>query len=325
VRKGGAHSNAVYGVIQSSFFQDRLRTLAGGRTITNHRPIDDNRDGIDEDFATRKFLPQFGALVRLNPSLSLYGSYSRTFVPQRQQTADLAAIRATQGDPTSPTYRPPAVIPVRFLAADLLGRGWEVGTKLDAGNGRLFGTISYFSNGESSRLDIDTPNQTLYQLPGATVRTAAGETRTEGIETEWVWTPGVHYQALLSASYFFKKNEISNPSDSREIGSHLESVPRFTVNVWNKYTFTTGPLRGGYLAGGATALGETYEHPSWTIPIKSDTVVLFEAAAGYTLKLGNQPVDLRVNVRNLGNTRYLNGTFQYGEPRTILGSIGLRF
>jgi hypothetical protein len=42
-------------------------------------------------------------------------------VPQRQQTADLAAIRASQGDPTSPTYRPPAVVPVQFLSADLAG------------------------------------------------------------------------------------------------------------------------------------------------------------------------------------------------------------
>jgi len=189
IRKGGGHSNALYGVLQSSFFNDRLRTLVGGREIANHRPTDDNRDGKDEDFKTRKLLPQFGALVRVTPELSFYGSYSKTFVPQRQQTADLAAIRATQGDPTSPTYRPPSVVPVQFLAADLLGRGWEGGAKLDLGNGRLLGTLSYFTNEESSRLDVDTTNQVLYQLPGATVRIAAGQTRTKGLETEWIWTP----------------------------------------------------------------------------------------------------------------------------------------
>ena len=86
VRKGGGHSNAFYGVVQSSFFGDRLRTLIGGREIANHRPTDDNRDGVDEDFKTRKLLPQFGALVRVAPQVSLYGSYSKTFVPQRQQT-----------------------------------------------------------------------------------------------------------------------------------------------------------------------------------------------------------------------------------------------
>ena len=325
VRKGGGHSNSIYGVVQSSFFDDRLRTLIGGRQITNHRPTDDNRDGIDENFQTRKLLPQFGALVRVTPALSLYGSFSKTFVPQRQQTADLAAIRATQGDPTSPNYRPPAVIPVRFLAADLLGRGWELGTKLDFGNGRLLGTLSYFSNEEASRLDIDTANQVLFQLPGATVRTAAGVTQTKGLETEWVWTPRLNYQALFSASYFFKKNEVSNPSDVREVGSHLESVPRYSINLWNKYTFTTGALRGYFVGGGANALGATYEHPSWTVPIKSEPVVLFDAVVGYATKIQNLPFDVRVNVRNLADKHYLNGTFQYGEPRTVIFSAGLRF
>ncbi len=325
VRKGGGHSNAFYGVVQSSFFKDRLRTLIGGREIANHRPTDDNRDGIDEDFKTRKLLPQFGALVRVTPGLSLYGSFSKTFVPQRQQTADLAAIRATQGDPALPTYRPPAVIPVRFLAADLLGRGWEGGAKLDIREGVLLGTLSYFSNEEASRLDIDTTNQVLYQLPGATVRTAAGRTRTKGIESEWVWTPRPSYQAILSASYFFTKNEISNPSDAREVGSHLESVPRYTVNFWNKYTFTAGALRGLYVGGGGNALGETYEHPSWTVPIKSDPVVIYDVVVGYAAKVRGLPIDVRVNVRNLADKHYLNGTFQYGEPRTVIGSVGLKF
>ena len=325
IRKGGGHSNSYYGVIQSSFFNDRLRTLIGGRHITNNRPADDNRDGIDEEIATRKFLPHYGALVRLTPKLSLYGSFSRTFVPQRQQTADLEAIRATQGDPTSPSYRPPAVIPFRFLAADLLGRGWEAGTKLDLGEGKLLGTLSYFSNEESARLDVDTPNQTLYQLPGATVRVAAGQTRTRGLETEWVWTPKPSYQAILSASKFFDYHEISNPSEPREIGSRLESVPSYSVNVWNKYTFTTGWCQGLYLASGGNALGKIGLHPSWTVPIESEPVVLFDALIGYATKVGSTGIDVRLNVRNLSDEHYLNGTFQYGEPRTFIASVGLRF
>jgi outer membrane receptor protein involved in Fe transport len=325
LRKGGGHSNSYYGVLQSSFFGDRLRTLIGGRQIANYRPTDDNRDGIDVDFKTRKLVPQYGALFRLSPALSLYGSFSKTFVPQRQQSADLAAIRATQGDPTSPSYRPPAVTPVQFIAADLLGRGWEIGAKFEAAASRLSGTVSYFENEESSRLDIDTTNQVLYQLPGGTVRIPAGRTRTKGIESEWVWTASRNYQALLSGSYFFKKNEISNPAEPREIGSNLESVPKYTLSLWNKYTFTSPRLRGAYVGGGALAIGETYEHPSWTIPIKSDPVVLLEAMVGYALKLGNLPVDARLNIRNLADKRYLNGTFQFGEPRTIIASMGVRF
>jgi outer membrane receptor protein involved in Fe transport len=325
VRKGGGHSNSAYGVLQSAFFHDRLRTIAGGRRIVNHRPTDDNRDGIDEDFVTTKILPQFGALVRLAPQFSLYGNTSKSFVPQRQQSADLAAIRASQGDPTLATYRPPTVIPQRFLSANLLGRGWEAGAKVDFGNGRLLGTLTYFANEESSRLDIDTVNQVLYQLPGGTVRIAAGETRTRGIESEWVWTPKPNHQVLFSGSYFFQKSEITNPAEPREIGSHLESVPRYTLSLWNKYTFTTGALKGAYVGGGFTAMGESYVHPSWTVPVKSSPVVLPEVLVGYATKFGGWPVDLHASVRNLGDKHYLNNTFQYGEPRTFRAGSRVKF
>jgi outer membrane receptor protein involved in Fe transport len=54
-------------------------------------------------------------------------------------------------------------------------------------------------------------------------------------------------------------------------------------------------------------------------------VVLFDALVGYATKIGQVGVDVRVNVRNLTDEYYLNGTFQYGEPRTFIGSVGLRF
>lgn len=324
LRKGGPHTNAVFGVLQSSLFGDRLRPLVGARFVANHRPTDDNRDGRDEDFVSRKLLPHYAALVRLTPELSVYASRSATFVPQRQQTADLAAIRATQGDPASPNYRPPAIIPARFIAANLTGRGWEAGAKFNVSDDRLLGTLSYFANEESSRLDIDTTNQVLYQLPGGTVRTAAGETRTRGVETEWRYAARSNYEALISASYFFQKNEITNPAEPREAGSHLESVPRFTISVWNKYSFAGGRLRGCYLGGGATVLGETYLHPSWTVPIVSEPAVLVDAMIGRVFKVRQGSVDVRLNVRNLADKHYLNGTFQYGEPRWLILTVGVR-
>lgn len=119
------------------------------------------------------------------------------------------------------------MIPARFIAADLAGRGWEIGTKLDVGEGRLLGTLSYFSNEEASRLDIDTVNQVLFQLPGATVRTAAGETRTKGLETDWVWTPRPDYQALVSASYF-----------SRKTKSRILRKPAKSDHIWSRCLVT---------------------------------------------------------------------------------------
>jgi outer membrane receptor protein involved in Fe transport len=65
-------------------------------------------------------------------------------------------------------------------------------------------------------------------------------------------------------------------------------------------------------------------HPSWTVPIVSDTVALVDAVVGYATRVRDLPVDLRLNVRNLTDEHYLNGTFQYGEPRTFIASVGVR-
>lgn len=304
-------NRSVFAVLQSSFFDDRLRSILGGR-ITENRLVTPH---------TRTSSPQFGLLGRITPWLSAYASYSRTFVPQSATSADLAAIRATQGDPTSPTYVPPTTIPTMLLQNNLSGEGREAGFKFDLMNSELTGTITYFQTEESDRLEVDSINQVLYQLPGGAVRTAAGLTRTRGLETEIVWTPRNYYQAILSGSYFFDAHEVTNPSDAREVGSHLEAVPEYTVTLWNKYTFTEGRLKGAYIGGGITALGEIGIHPSWTVPIRSDPVLLVNLIAGYKHKFNGVPVDYRLNVENLTDKKYLNGTFQYGEPRTVTATV----
>lgn len=304
-------NRSVFAVLQSSFLDDRVRTILGGR-ITENRLVTPT---------TRTNSPQFGVLGRITPWLSAYASYSKTFVPQSANSANLAAIRASQGDPTSPGYVPPTTIPTVLLQNNLSGEGSEAGFKFDVKEGELTGTITYFQTEESDRLEVDSINQVLYQLPGGAVRTPAGLTRTRGLETEIVWTPQKNYQAILSGSYFFEANEVTNPSDAREVGSHLEAVPEYTITLWNKFTFTDGTLKGAYIGGGITALGEIGIHPSWTIPIRSDPVLLVNLIAGYKHKFSGVPVDYRLNIENLTDKKYLNGTFQYGEPLTVTGTV----
>lgn len=298
---------SAYAVLQSSLFSDRIRTMAGAR-VTEDRLV---------NVGKKTTTPQFAVLGRLTPWLSAYASYSKTFLPQSVVSADLAAIRASRGDPTSPTYTPPTTIPTQVLSNNLTGKGREAGFKFENADASISGTVSYFITEESDRLEVDSINQVLYQLPGGSVRTPGGLTRAKGLESEIVWTPRNYYQAILSGSYFLEAKEITNPSDVREVGSHLEAVPKYTVNFWNKYTFTDGALKGAYVGGGITSLGSIGIHPSWTVPIRSDAVVLFNALVGYRTKINGVPVDFRVNADNVTNKKYLNGSFQYGEPRTL--------
>ena len=103
------------------------------------------------------------------------------------------------------------------------------------------------------------------------------------------------------------------------------TAPAMTRRFGSYAVITTGRLRGVYIGGGGNALGRIGLHPSWTVPIKSEPVVLVDAMVGYATNLGELPLDLRLNVRNLTDEHYLNGTFQYGEARTVRVSAVLKF
>ncbi len=306
-------NRGTYGVIQSSFFGDRLRTMVGGRYV--------------EAGATdvSDFVSQYSALFRLAPSISVYGSRSETFVPESIFSADLDAIRASQGDPTSPGYVPPATVPQKLLQSNITGEGYEFGFKFDFNDSQWLATVSYFETQESNRLQVDTVTQTLYQLPGGSVRTPSGLTRARGIEGEITWTPSGNLQMLLSGSYYLEAEEITNVSDSREVGTPFEAVPDYNVNLWGKYTFTTGRLKGAYVGGGFNLLGPFSVHPSWTVTVQSDAVVVVDALVGYATTFRDVPVDFRVNLKNLTDEKYLNGSFQYGEPLTVVGTVTVRW
>jgi outer membrane receptor protein involved in Fe transport len=323
--RGGGHRNSLFSVLQSGFFNDRVRTLVGARQVRSYQPIATATPGVEADFRVKKTVPQTSLLVRLTPEISVYASRSTTFVPQRQVTADVDAIRATQGDPTLPTYRPPTVIPQKVLTNVLEGEGQEAGFKFELFGGRLLGTATYFESEQSGQIQTNAVAQTLFQLPGGATHVASGKQRTRGVESDFTWSPTRNYQVIFNAAYFFEAEEITNAADPRQVGKGLEGIPDYNFNVWNKYTFVQGPLAGAYIGGGVNIEGPYTLHPSWTVTVRSDTAAIFGGLIGYATRVNNVPLDFQLNVQNLTNERYLNGSFLYGEPRSFLLSLSTKW
>ncbi len=323
--KGGAHRNNLFGVLQSGFFNDRVRTLVGARQVWSHQPIASAVPGVDADYLVKKSVPQTSVLVRLTPQISVYASASSTFVPQRQVTADVAAIRASQGDPTSPTYRPPTVIPQTVLSNVLEGKGREAGFKFELFGGQVLGTATYFESEQSGQIQTNAVAQTLYQLPGGATHVASGKQRTRGIESDFSWSPMRNYQVIVNGAYFSEAKEVTNAADVRQVGKGLEGIPRYNFNLWNKYTFVDGALKGAYVGGGVNIEGPYTLHPSWTVTLKSKTAAIVGALVGYAAQWNGVPLDFQLNVSNLTDKKYLNGSFLYGEPRAFLLSASTKW
>ena len=49
------------------------------------------------------------------------------------------------------------------------------------------------------------------------------------------------------------------------------------------------------------------------------------ALVGYAAKLNGVPLDFQLNVSNVTDKKYLNGSFLYGEPRAFLLSVSTRW
>lgn len=324
-KKGGSHSNNVFGVLQSGFLNDRVRTLVGARRVTSKQPITTATPGVETDFVVKKSVPQASVLARLTPEISVYASTSKTFVPQRQVTADIAAIRASQGDPTSPTYRPPTVIPQTVLTNVLEGKGREAGLKFEFLGGRLLGTATYFESEQSGQIQTNAVNQTLYQLPGGATHVASGKQRTRGFEADFVWSPTRNYQIIVNGARFTEAKEKTNAADPRQVGKGLEGIPDYNLNLWNKYTFVEGALKGAYVGGGFNYEGPYTLHPSWTVTVRSKPALIVGALVGYAAKWNGVPLDFQLNVSNLTDKKYLNGSFLYGEPRAFLLSVSTKW
>lgn len=99
-------------------------------------------------------------------------------------------------------------------------------------------------------------------------------------------------------------------SSSRYLGKPSTDISKYTGTTFARYEFTRGPLRGAWLMAGAKYLGKREAELITVSTATGDITVdrrlvpshsLFDASAGYRLKLGRYPSSLQLNVSNLAD------------------------
>lgn len=108
-------------------------------------------------------------------------------------------------------------------------------------------------------------------------------------------------------------------------------------NVFTRYTFATGPLKGAFIGGGVQYRQRTYrgvgDHDASTatpvVEMWSPAYNLYSLLAGYSTRLFKRPVNCAVNVNNLFDKQYFRSTSvssgSWGEPRAYRFSMGMDF
>jgi catecholate siderophore receptor len=291
--------NRVTADVAAVYVQDQVRPVdwleivAGLRFDSFKIDVNDLRSVGGGRFSRRDSLwsPRLGVVLKPADQLSVYASYSRSFLPQSgDQFSSLTSV--TEG-----------LKPERF-------DNYEAGAKLQLPGGLLATAAIY-------RLDRSNTRATDPLNPARTVLT--GAQRSRGIELGI--ERSVTSRWLVSGGYALQKAEITQTTAAAPKGRDAPLVPRHSFSLWNRYAFTKR------IGGGLGLIARSKSYASISNAVQLPGYARVDAAFYYKLPHG---LEAQVNVENLLGKHYFatansDNNIAPGAPRTVKASLGYRF
>ncbi len=282
--------------IAAVYIQDQIRPsdfieiVAGVRFDRLKIDVENLNNGQTFSRTDELVSPRFGLILKPMPNLSLYGSYSRSYLP-------------SSGDQfTSLDITSQALKPERF-------DNYEVGAKWEPIEG-LLATLAVY---QLDRTNTRAPGAT----PGTVVLT--GEQRSRGIEVGLERNISDRWQ--VSAGYALQEAEIRRTTSAAPAGREVPLVPRHQFSIWNRYD-VTDQLGLGL---GVVAASKSFASISNAVTLPGYARV--DAAVFYDLGRG---VKAQINVENLLGEDYFptahnDNNIAPGAPTTIRGTLRFSF
>ncbi len=250
---------------------------------------------LETTYKDSDFVPSFGALYTPTERLTFYASYAEG-ITQGEQIPVEAANFGLDGD----AFLPPA-------ATSQL----EAGIKAEVLDGAIV-TAAYF--------DISQP---LATFDADNVFGYLGDQVHRGVEVTLTGevAPGLR----LIAGGLYLDPTIDNPNDPVLDGKRPSGVPEYQINLFADYEVAAVP--GLALNGGVFLTGERFADELNTFTV--DGYVRVDLGVRYAFDLGDQRLTARVNVRNVTNENFVEGTafgsFLFGSPRAAFVSLAAEF
>jgi catecholate siderophore receptor len=294
-------NNRTKATVAAVYIQDQIRPtswleiVAGLRFDRFKLAVDDLRPN-STDFTRKDNLwsPRLGVILKPRDNLSLYASYSRSYLPQ-------------SGDQFSGlTSATDQLKPERF-------DNYEIGAKWEPIEGLLATAAVY----QLDRTNSQSPNPDPTQPPLLT-----GAQRSRGVELGLERSITDRWQ--ISAGYAWQKAEIRdrtnacNPATAR---CEVPLVPRHSFSLWNRYDFTSR------IGAGLGVIARSKSYASIGNSVKLPAYARVDAALYYELPNG---LEAQVNIENILGADYFptahsDNNIAPGAPRTVKATIGYRF
>ena len=271
---------------------DSWKVLAGVRYDEQKKTS--AKKGVEFDNNAYALSPKFGVIYEPTDFGSIYVNYSKSFTPKDRVTSDKDINFDTD---LKPEY----------------GTQYEIGTKWELLDGGLLLTAAAF--------DITVENRTITQTieEDITKTTQDGEQNHKGFEMGAQGQLGDSWFVTSSMMYLDAKYK----KDPKLDGLTPIDAPKWSANIWTRYEMTEELA----LNFGAVYVGERYASADEKFgnTIVKDAFVRFDLGATYNWTYSDTEMSVRMNVKNLFDTDYLDGgsykEVTIGEGR----NIGLAF
>nr|WP_255608314.1 TonB-dependent siderophore receptor [Methylosinus sp. Sm6] len=287
--------------LAAGYVQDQIEitkyvdVVAGVRFDSFDLAFADGLNGQQFRRADNRWSPRVGLVVKPLEELSLYGSWSRSFLPSAGDQFNVLNVTTASLGPQG-------------------FENYEVGFKA-----RILPRL-YFTG---ALYQLDRTNQ---QLTVGPIGTIIGDTRTRGGEFGLVGNVTDEWQ--VSLGYAHQAAAIMSAQNAGAIGKVVPSVPRDTFSFWNRYDIT--PMFG--VGAGVVHNSRFYPTidnavivPGYT---RVDGAVFFNPGKNF-FGLGEE-ISAQVNIENiLGATYYAsahnNNNIMPGAPRSAYVTINARY
>jgi len=243
------------------------------------------RDGV--------FSPRFGLVLKPQENISIYSSYSSTYLP-------------SSGDQFSSLAANSAILKPEKMQNYEIGLKWDVNPRLN------FSTSIYQLDRTNTRAN-DPNNVGFFVLTGSS-RTRGLEVALNGRVTD-KWQVIAAY--ALQDAVITGGNNVASTTTATPAGKVVGLVPRNTASLWNKYDFTDK------FAAALGVVGQSSQFATVDNTVKLNGFVRFDAAAYYKI---NKTYRAQFNVENLSGVDYIltahnNYNIQPGSPRVFKFSV----
>ena len=292
-------NNRVKADVAAIYVQNQIRPaswleiVAGLRFDKFKLHVDDLRPTSPGEFSRRDNLwsPRLGVIFKPESNLSLYTSYSRSYLPQSgDQFSSLTDI--TEG-----------LKPERF-------DNYEVGAKWEPLQG-LLATVAVYQLDRTNTRAADPVTQ-LTVLTGAQ--------RSRGIELGL--ERSITSRWLISGGYTLQKAKIVSRTTACSTGDcEVPLVPRHSFSLWNRYDLTK------QFGVGLGVIARSRSFASISNKVKLPGYARVDGALYYKLPRG---VEAQVNVENIFGAHYFptansDNNIAPGAPRAVKATVGYRF